>query len=137
MIKTQTNFVATSVERANDKTWNHEQSANDRDGQSSASDTGAEALGLVRQLAEHLDRRGIHYCHWKSNWRVRAAAQGLGDLDLLVRRSDARCFCEVMSGLGFRLVKDPGAKQLPGVLSFYGVDSSSGSWLHVHAHFQL
>ena len=92
---------------------------------------------LVRELCASLDKRGVAYCHWKSNAALDRSASGDNDLDLLVRRSDAAQFYEVLFRLGFRQAQAPADKEMPGIQDFYGYDIEADKFVHVHAHFQL
>jgi hypothetical protein len=84
-----------------------------------------------------LEDAGIRYCHWKSNESLDRSASGENDLDLLVLRSDARRFEGILRDLGFRDAQLPRWKELPGVYHSYGVDRTSGHFVHIHAHYQL
>jgi thymidylate kinase len=95
------------------------------------------ALDLVRRLCETLNREGIAYCHWKSTAALDRSARGDNDLDLLVSRSDALRFTEILCRHGFKETIGPTDLQLPGVLSYYGFDQPAGRFVHVHAHYQL
>jgi thymidylate kinase len=104
--------------------------------QSNASST-YPALALVAELCRALDREEIVYCHWKSNNALDRSASGANDLDLLISRADARRFTEILYRLGFKQVKAPAEKEMPGVLDYFGDDEEAGKLVHVHAHYQL
>lgn len=93
-------------------------------------------LELIAVLCRSLDTEGIRYCHWKSNEAIGRSATGENDLDLLVSRSDAERFEEILRRLGFKDVRQPRWKQLPGVYHSYGLDPT-GAFVHIHAHYQL
>lgn len=95
------------------------------------------SLDLIRKLCESLDHEGINYCHWKSNAALDRSAQGKNDLDLLVQRSDAAHFTEILSRCGFKETFNPADLELPGILNFYGYDHKAEKFVHVHAHYQL
>lgn len=94
-------------------------------------------LDLVVKLCRTLATQKIDYCHWKSNSFLHRSASGDNDLDLLVNRSHAQCFTEILCGLGFKEALLPKDEELPGVRDYYGYDQKSGRLVHVHAHFQL
>jgi thymidylate kinase len=100
-------------------------------------DAPGQTLELVSSLCRALEEAGVRYCHWKSNESLDRSASGENDLDLLVRRSDARRFEEVLRDLGFRDAQLPRWKELPGIYHSYGVDRRSGHFVHIHAHYQL
>ena len=95
------------------------------------------ALDLVVELCRMLEAKRIDYCHWKSNTFLDRSASGANDLDLLINRSHAQCFLEVLFGLGFKETLLPKEEELPGVRNYYGYDRKTGRLVHVHAHFQL
>jgi thymidylate kinase len=94
-------------------------------------------LDLIAALCRALDDEGIAYCHWKSNEALDRSASGENDLDLLVARPDTERFEEVLRRLGFRDALLPSWKELPGVYHTYGLDRGSGTFVHIHAHYQL
>ena len=95
------------------------------------------ALDLIERLCQALKEEHINYCHWKSNNALDRSANGENDIDLLVDRSDSSGFSEILYRLGFKQVKAPIEKQMPGVLDYFGYDEQSEKWVHVHAHYQL
>lgn len=97
----------------------------------------AEAIDLVYRLCRALAEEGIEYCHWKSNNALDRSANGDNDLDLLVKRTDARRFIEILYHLGFKQAKAPVEKQMRGVQDYFGYEEFSNKWVHVHAHYQL
>jgi thymidylate kinase len=96
-----------------------------------------ETIPIVAALLLALEREEVGYCHWKSNDAIARSASGENDLDLLVRRSDATTFLEIMHRLDFKRAIATPDKRLPGVVNFYGYDFEAARWVHVHVHFQL
>jgi thymidylate kinase len=94
-------------------------------------------LALVRSLCRRLDEERVDYCHWKSNDALDRSASGENDLDLLIRRAHQPAFAEIVHRLGFKRVRVPGYRDMPGVLDYYGYDDASGKLVHLHAHYQL
>src|SRR3989304_6544809 len=87
-------------------------------------------LDLIHRLCQALEAEGITYCHWKSNEAIDRSASGENDLDLLVRRTDAQRFEEILQRLGFKDVRLPPWKELPGIAHWYGLDGRSGKLVH-------
>lgn len=94
-------------------------------------------LGMVSKLCLALNQAEINYCHWKSNEALDRSATGENDLDLLVSRSDALHFTEILCRLGFKPAQAPNHDELPGVQNFYGYDVDADRIVHVHSHNQL
>lgn len=95
------------------------------------------ALELIVKLCNALTAQRIDYCHWKSNSFLHRSASGDNDLDLLINRTHAQRFEEILASLGFKETFLPQSEALPDVRDFYGWDEKSGRLVHVHAHFQL
>jgi hypothetical protein len=95
------------------------------------------ALDLIFRFSQALRDENINYCHWKSNNALDRSSSGENDIDLLISRADASKFSEILHRLGFKQVKAPVDKQMPGVLDYFGYDEPSDKWVHVHAHYQL
>lgn len=95
------------------------------------------ALTLIYNLCQALAEEDILYCHWKSNNALDRSASGDNDLDLLVSRADMPRFTEILSRFGFKQAKAAAAKQMPGVLDYFGHDEAADRLIHVHAHYQL
>jgi thymidylate kinase len=94
-------------------------------------------LESVASLCRSLEAASIRYCHWKSNNTLDQSASGDKDLDFLVARGDSLKFSAVLSKCGFKLAHPPADKRIPGVLDYFGYDTSADKWIHVHAHYQL
>jgi thymidylate kinase len=94
-------------------------------------------LDLVVKLCKALASGKVDYCHWKSNAFLDRSAIGDNDLDLLVSRTHAQRFTEILYGMGFKEALLPKYEELPGVRNYYGYDQKTGRLIHVHAHFQL
>jgi len=92
---------------------------------------------LVRQLIERLAMADVRYCHWKSNFGLREALAGAGDLDLLVDRKDAARFEIVLAELGFKRAIDPFRPHMPSVTHYYGLDDASGALIHLHVYYRI
>jgi thymidylate kinase len=98
---------------------------------------GPAVADLVRRLTERLAAAGVRYCHWKSNFSLREALAGAGDLDLLVDRKDAAKFEAVLAGLGFKRAVDPVRPHMPSVTHWYGADGPSGALIHLHVYYRM
>jgi len=94
-------------------------------------------LELVLALCRILEERGVPYCHFKSNEALDRSASGDNDLDLLVGRTGANRFRQILAELGFSEALPPPDRRVPGVSHHYGLDAASGRLVHVHAHFRL
>jgi hypothetical protein len=92
---------------------------------------------LVGSLFETLADEGLTCVHWKSNEHLPAALKGETDLDLLVRETDRTAFEEIVAGLGFRPMRPPPGRRIPGVRGFLGLDPDTGVLVHLDVHYAL
>ncbi len=93
-------------------------------------------LPTIARLLESWHLHKVRYCHWKSTQHLPDTLLGLTDIDVLV---DAR-----MAGLAEQLLVDNGftrfdtvpLRAYPGITDYACLDDS-GTWVHVHLHYQL
>jgi hypothetical protein len=95
------------------------------------------ALGVVTALTARLHAAGIVYCHWKSNEHLKAAVQGLTDLDVLVDRRASASLRGVLSDAGFKRFDAVPTRAYPAVEDHLAMDPQTGRLVHLHLHFQL
>lgn len=91
---------------------------------------------LVR-IADDLERRGIRYCHWKSNVRLDDALRGRTDLDLLVDRAQSAAFRVLLVEHDVKPLIPAATGAFPGIEHHLGLDRQSGRLFHLHVHYQL
>lgn len=94
-------------------------------------------LSKIKVLLELLNDSEIRYCHWKSNWALAASLRGDADLDVLILRSDAAAFRDLLGDLGFRPAMEAGVHPLPSVEHYHALDELTGSIAHVHAYYRV
>lgn len=94
-------------------------------------------LVKIRNLIEELNKSGIRYCHWKSNFSLAEAVAGQTDVDLLVHRQDVPLFRSILTQLCFRPVRNTDGKPFPSVEHHYALDDDSGDFVHVHAYYRV
>lgn len=87
---------------------------------------------LADSLFEKLNGANVPYCHWKSNFWLAGTGSQERDLDLLVERKSMGKIVAILSGLGFKPAVNELAPISFGISHYYGLDSSSGQWVHVH-----
>lgn len=88
-------------------------------------------------LFEELDRRGVRYCHWKSNVRLDKTLAGTEDIDLLVHPADSHEFQAAINQCGFKMaVSHLGAGHM-GVFHALALDQDLGILLDLHAYHQI
>jgi len=92
---------------------------------------------LVANLLEELADSGVEYCHFKSNYNLDAALEGVGDLDLLVSSKHAGKLLAILGRFRFRRAVDPAWSTSPFVFHFYGCDPHSGRLIHLHVYLRL
>lgn len=94
-------------------------------------------LGIVERLLAALERDGVRYCHWKSNWELDQALAGEGDLDLLIDRAQSSDACRALQETGFRAFQAVPWIHYPAVEDWLGLDPASGRIVHCHLHHRL
>jgi thymidylate kinase len=94
-------------------------------------------LKLISQLSQELEKEKIPYCHWKSNFHLKDALVGKGDLDILVDRQDAQRFESILAALGFKRTVDPLQAPYPAVFHFYGLDNETSILVHLHVYYRV
>lgn len=87
---------------------------------------------LVGDLVETLNRKGIRYCHWKSNYSLEQALSGETDLDLLVDRQSIAQTKTILLELGFKPATAIGGPSTPTIYHYYGFDPNITQLVHVH-----
>ena len=98
--------------------------------------TEAAETTAARVLAE-FDRRGIEYCHWKSNEHLAAGLFGDTDLDLLVASQHRSELERVMRESGFKQFPTRISRTYPGIVDYLGLAEESGKLLHFQIHYRL
>jgi thymidylate kinase len=96
-----------------------------------------DVLALLRELVVALEAAGVKSCQWKGHYKRDRWGRGAGDIDLLVERPAAARFLGVMAELGFKLAVPPAEQQIPGVVSYVGLDLPTGRLVHVHVYYRL
>ena len=95
------------------------------------------ALTALTALFRDLNRRGIRYCHLKSNVRLEKSLQGRTDLDLLVDRKDTPAFRQLLHAHDVKPVLAAPGRDYPAVENHLGFDAATGRLFHLHVHYQL
>ncbi len=101
------------------------------------SDVAEEGGSLLERLAKELRSRNVAYCQWKGSSHASRWSLGLGDIDLLVDHKSISAFRRIVGELGFKSALAPGARQIPGIESFFGHDPKVPRLLHLHVHYRL
>ena len=91
---------------------------------------------LLECLISTLNQQSITYCHWKSNLYLRDSLAEHRDVDLLVDRKDVQRIEGALASLGFKRIIDPHGS-VPSVFHFYGRDSTTCEFVHVHVYYRI
>ncbi|MCI0695385.1 hypothetical protein L0337_25675 [candidate division KSB1 bacterium] len=92
----------------------------------------APEAGLADRLVESFNRRGVEYCHWKSNLSLAQAMSGEQDLDLFIDRKSLPKAATILMELGFKAAVVRLGSNTPGIFHYYGLDAQNGKIIHVH-----
>lgn len=96
-----------------------------------------EILQGASALFVAIQQRGVRYCHWKSNRRLREALSGKTDLDLLVDGKQRDQFRAVLDEYDVKQLLPAPEKDYPGIEHYLGFDEATGRLFHLHVHYQL
>lgn len=91
----------------------------------------------IQNIFTEISDNGITYCHFKSNNNLIPAAQGVDDLDILVRTGDLNKFIKILNRNGFKLASDRNSVSSPFVYHYFSSDPSSGLLIHFHVYYKL
>lgn len=92
-------------------------------------------LALYQQLFNGLIDSRVKYCVWKNIQDLPDALAGTGDIDLYISPESHAQFITVLRAHGFtRLISH---KATPCVEHFYGFDSPTGRFCHLHCYFRI
>ena len=89
------------------------------------------------ELLAHFGRKGIVYCHWKSNSHLAEGLEGLTDLDLLFDRTQIDIIHATFSEAGFKRFVTDRSRFHPGTEDFLGVHPENGTLVHLHVHYEI
>ncbi len=87
---------------------------------------------LICSLIDALNKSGVVYCHWKSNFRLGKTDQLETDLDILVDRRSLAQATLILASFGFKSAIVLSSNVSPGISHYYGLDRSTGQLVHVH-----
>lgn len=94
-------------------------------------------LPSVHQLFDVLNKQGISYCHWKSNYHLHYALSAREDIDILIASDDFAAFLSIVFDSGFKEISDTVGQRQAGVFHFIGVDRESNELIHLHAYKRI
>ena len=92
---------------------------------------------LIRDFLNSLEERGVRFCHWKSNMRLKEMLAGGDDIDLLVHRSDSDELQAVMADFGFKHANPRAGMEHPGIFHALSIDGATGKLVHLHVYHQI
>jgi len=101
------------------------------------SDYPSDTIPALGALLDELAEKGVRYCLWKSNIRLRAGLAGETDLDLLVDREYGLQLREILGRHRLKQLMPHKASAHAGMEHFLGMDEASGRLFHLHVHYQL
>lgn len=93
-------------------------------------------LNLSKQLIDALNLYLIDYCHWKNNHHLMKSLTGEDDLDLLIKKDQYSDFLRIICSLGFKEAYNAKIR-FPFIYHFYGLDTETGRFLHLHVHLKI
>lgn len=94
-------------------------------------------IGIVDRLSREVKTNGLKLCHWKSNQRLALSVEGKTDLDMSIPSDQETEFRLILSRLGFVEFLSRPWNRYVGVSDWLGMDSATGTMLHLHLHTRL
>lgn len=94
-------------------------------------------LEICKSLFDHLNKKQIRYCHWKSNSHLDDALEGKTDLDILVHEDDKEQFRSSLQQFPVKKIIAPHLRMFPNLEDYLGFDEKTGSFIHLHVHYKL
>lgn len=96
-----------------------------------------DVLPALTSLFVTLERRGVRYCHWKSNYRLSASLRGKTDLDLLVDGRQRLEFRQLLAEHDVIELRPAPDKAYSAIEHYLGFDVATGRLFHLHVHYEL
>lgn len=94
-------------------------------------------IDIVKQLFSQWNERGVIYCHWKGNNHIQDAIIGKSDFDILISDNSLQEGCKLLRKSGYMLCHTQYGARFPGIQDWIGVDSNTGTMIHVHLHKKM
>ena len=92
------------------------------------------ALDVLLQINSQLSKKGVNYCHWKSNYHLAHAMSGKEDWDVLVNKLHFNSFLETIISVGAKEARSNNDTSQYGVYHYYILDEQSGTLVHLHIY---
>jgi len=92
-------------------------------------------LKLASRLLGLLAERNVEVVVWKNVNELPEALTGHGDVDLYIKRESRAGFMQCLRDLGFVEVRSP--NHFPSVSHFYGFDTDTSKFMHLHCYFRI
>lgn len=94
-------------------------------------------LESIKKMIDAFEKRGIIYCHWKSNEHLQTALDGETDLDILFL-PDQRVLLEiVLDQCGLKRFRSTPLMQYNAIEDFIGFDKETAKIWHLHTHYRM
>lgn len=94
-------------------------------------------LKICELFFEELNRKGIDYCHWKSNQHLVEGLEGKTDLDILIDRDRYFEINQILFSLRFKRYETKSYLKYVSIEDFIGLDEHTGKLIHIHLHYEL
>lgn len=94
-------------------------------------------LKSIEIVLKSLDKKGITYCHWKSNEHLAEALEGDTDLDVLFDPSQRVQLEMVLDSCGMKRFRSTPLMQYNAIEDFIGFDKETAKIWHLHTHYRM
>ena len=94
-------------------------------------------LNVCKDIFNELLKQEVNYCHWKSNEHLTDGLNGETDIDLLVSKTYAKKFADVLKKYECMQARPQFGSRYADVEEWIGYDRKTGKLIHFHVHYRM
>lgn len=94
-------------------------------------------LKSIKNMLNSFEKRGIVYCHWKSNEHLEEALIGDTDLDMLFLPEQRSLIDSTLNECGLKRFRATPMMQYNAIEDYIGFDEEKAKIWHLHTHYRM
>lgn len=94
-------------------------------------------LTSIKNMLNAFDKKGIIYCHWKSNEHLAEALNGDTDLDVLFLPEQRSLLDQTLNECGLKRFRSTPMMQYNAIEDYIGFDEEKAMIWHLHTHYRM